>query len=290
MFQLNYNKVQSKKVSPILLTLSTCFYVLKSKFPVEQYVRWINNLLAIVNDFNLVIYTEASSFNYIAHIIDLNNPCIKVVFKPLTEFKMYKYRDQWINNHDRNKIALHEYVSWELNMLWNEKVFFVEDTIKRSYFNTLYYGWCDIGYFRNKPNNINTKELMHWPDYKKLLQQPFLSDIIHYARVQKDDQIYNDELTHIRQHYAEKLLEHPLDSFVRNYFAGGFFILKPNMINKYATMYEAKLQYYFNNKYTIKDDQTIITDIIATNTEIFYIHDILETQLDEWFAFQKILM
>jgi hypothetical protein len=67
-------------INPILLTLSTCFYVLKSKFPLTQYIKWITNFLSIVRNFNLVIYTEPKSYQYIHHLIDKNNTRIKIVF------------------------------------------------------------------------------------------------------------------------------------------------------------------------------------------------------------------
>lgn len=286
MFQIFQKR---EKLRTPMLTLSTCFYILKSKFPVEQYVKWISNFLSIVNKFNLVIYTEPKSYKYIMYLIDFGNPRIKIVFKFLDEFKSYKYKEQWINNHERSQLNLHQSVSWELNMLWNEKVFFVEETVKKGYFKTFYYGWCDIGYFRNSSNNIHTKYLDKWPNFITLLKQPFTSNVIHYARVQRDDNVYKNGLSHIRRHYKEKLLEHPSNDLLKNYFAGGFFILKRQNIHNYAHIYEEKLRYYFDNNYIIKDDQTLLVDIIANNENMFCVHDIFEAHFDEWFAFQKIL-
>lgn len=286
----NNNNNANNKSGPILLTLSTCFYVLKSKFPIQQYVKWINNFLSIVKNINLVIYTEPISYNYISHLINLDNPHIKVIIKLLTEFKLYKYHNQWVNNHKQSGLNLHENVSWELNMLWNEKVFFVEDTIKNEYFKTFYYGWCDIGYFRNNLDNIHTKYLHNWPNMVTLLKQPFTNNVIHYACVQKNNELYKNELLHIKKHYEENQLDQPSSDLLKNYFAGGFFILKHQMIQDYTKIYEEKLEYYFNNSYTIKDDQTILTDIIATNQNLFCIHNIFKSHFNEWFAFQKILL
>jgi hypothetical protein len=175
-------------------------------------------------------------------------------------------------------------------MLWNEKVFFVEDTIKNGYFKTFYYGWCDIGYFRNNHDNIHTQYLQNWPNMITLFKEPFTNNVIHYADVQPDHELYSNELLHIKRHYEENLLDHPSSNLLKNYFAGGFFILKHQLIHHYAKIYEKKLEYYFNNNYTIKDDQTLLVDLIATNKKMFCIHDIFQTHLNEWFAFQKILM
>ena len=51
-----------------LLTLSTCWYNLKSKFLPQQYLLWIDNFLSIVKNFNLVIYTDDKS---IADLMEL---------------------------------------------------------------------------------------------------------------------------------------------------------------------------------------------------------------------------
>jgi len=286
---LNRNKHTQKK-SVILLTLSTCFYVLKSKFNPQQYVKWFSNLLSIVRNFNLVIYTDMLSFNYIKDIINLNNTLIKIVFKPLEEFELYKYKDDWIRNHSNSNLLLHKNIDWKLNMLWNEKIFFVKDTINKGYFNTLYYGWCDIGYFRNNLNNVHTNYLQNWPNPINLLKFPFINNCIHYARVEKNNDIYNNEIEHIKEHYLNDFKTHPSSNLLLNTFAGGFFILQNTMIYLYAKMYEEKLKYYFDKNYTIKDDQTILLDIIATNQQLFEIHDNFSNYLNEWFMFQYILL
>ena len=36
-----------------LITFSTCFYVLKSKFSIETYLKWINNLLSVKLEFSI---------------------------------------------------------------------------------------------------------------------------------------------------------------------------------------------------------------------------------------------
>jgi hypothetical protein len=280
---------KQQKSSQILLTLSTCFYVLKSKFPPEKYVKWMSNLLSLVDNFNLVIYTDQRSFDYIKDILDIKHYHVRIVLKSLEDFNLYKYKNEWIRNHCDSNLRLHHHISWELNMLWNEKIFFVRDTINKGYFKTIYYGWCDIGYFRNYPNNIHTELLNNWPNPKKLLNMPFLSNYIHYTRVQKDNDIYINELESVNNHYLNNLPSHPCSDLSKNFFAGGFFILKSGMINIYSKLYEEKLKYYFEKKYIIKDDQTILLDIIATNSQLFYIHENFATNIDEWFMFQLVL-
>lgn len=44
----------------------------------------------------------------------------------------------------------------------------------------------------------------------------------------------------------------------------------------------------FANNYFIKDDQTIVNDLIFTNSNLFYIHN-ENTKYNNWFMFQRLL-
>ena len=50
-----------------------------------------------------------------------------------------------------------------------------------------------------------------------------------------------------------------------------------------------KIVYYFTNNFIIKDDQTIIMDIIFCNQQLFYIHTEANPYMDNWFMFQRLL-
>jgi len=284
------SKKNSNQLNNNLVTFSTCWYVLKSKFPIEMYLKWINNLLSIVNNFNLVIYTNLESSKYILKLIDKNNIKIKIIIKEIEEFNNYKHKDNWIKNHEKSDMILHKNTDWKLNMLWNEKVFFVNETITKRYFYSLYYGWCDIGYFRNRDNDFHTSFLNKWPNSSKLIKEPFKNVSIHYGCVQNNTTSYLNLLNEIKSHYSNKLCNAPTDKHSENCFAGGFFISLAEPIKYYTTLYEKKLLYYFKNNYFIKDDQTIIQDIIFTNPNLFYIHTENNSKYDNWFMFQRLLL
>jgi hypothetical protein len=284
--QIKTNRIIDNK----LLTLSTCWYVLKSKFNKDMYLSWIRNINSIVNNFNLVIYTNTESLTDIIQNIDVTNKKIKIIIKPIEEFYTYKYKEHWIKNNATSELELHKHIDWELNMLWNEKVFFVNETVKNRYFNTPYYGWCDIGYFRNRKDDLNTLYLQNWPNNLKLYENPFNDFYIHYGCVQNNTITYVKLSKDIKTHYVEHLKTPPTLQYEEICFAGGFFILKPQLINIYARLYEQKLLYYFLNNYIIKDDQSIIMDIIFTNPNIFYIHTENDRRFDNWFMFQRLLL
>jgi hypothetical protein len=272
-----------------LITFSTCWYILKSKFPIEQYLKWINNLLSIVHNFNLVIYTDENSYKTIQHLINPNNNKIKVIIKPIEDFYTYKYKEYWIKNHEKSNMELHKMIDWKLNMLWNEKVFFVNETIQRSYFKSLHYGWCDIGYFRNA-EQVKNHQFRRWPSPVTLLNDIFINHLIHYGCVQDSTEKYTNLSSDIITHYNLKLNAPPTNKYEEVCFAGGFFILKPYIIKHYLKLYNEKLVYYFTNNYFIKDDQSIIQDIIFTNPSLFYIHRERNKMVDNWFMFQRLLL
>lgn len=282
-----YISEESKKN---LITFSTSWYILRSKFDNRTYLQWITNLLSVVNNFYLVIYTDAESFKQLSPLTDFSNNKIKIVIKPFEDFYTYRYKDFWIKNHETSNLNLHVHTDWKLNMLWNEKVFLVNETIKNKYFNTLYYGWCDIGYFRNRKNDLHTIYLSTWPNNQKLLSIPFNNNSIHYGCVQNNTITYVKLSNNIKTHYTNKETSQPSIQFDEICFAGGFFILRPELIDIYTRLYDEKLMYYFMNNFIVKDDQMIIMDIIFMNPNLFYIHTEDDPRFDNWFMFQRLLL
>ena len=282
---------------PILITFSTCWYIVKSKFPINTYLEWISNLFSIVNNFNLVIYTDIDGFNSLKTLFQLDNYIkkkdqIKIIIKPMNEFYGYIYKANWIKNHNNSQLSLHKMVDWQLNMLWCEKIHFVNETIRNNYFTTKYYGWCDIGYFRNL-NADKLHKLKSWPSPLTLLFN--FPEKIHYGCVQDDQMKYNSLRDDIVKHYVNNVNNNnksisnfnpiPINKIEETCFAGGFFILTRPLAKIYGKMFDIKLQYYFRNNFIIKDDQQIIMDCIFTNPQLFCLHF-----SSNWFMFQEMLL
>jgi hypothetical protein len=271
----------------VFLTLSTCYYNIKSKFPPTKYLAWANNFLSIVNNFNLVIYTDKESFNILKQLFK-NNPVIaskigkkiKIIIKPLEDFVGYKYKDDWIKNHSSSGLDLHEKVDWTLIMLWCEKVHFVNETVTNKYFVTPFYGWCDIGYFREETTpNLNV--FTRWPNPSRLLS---LTKGIHYACVENNQENFRSLINDVQTSPVSKT------NLLKICFAGGFFIVRPKLIHAFSTIFDSKLQYYFDNKFAVKDDQTILLDCIANNPRLFSLHWEQDPRYNNWFMFQRLLL
>jgi hypothetical protein len=265
-----------------VITFSTCFYILKSKFDANQYCVWAENFIKIANNFNFVIYTDEYSSKFIN---TLGKPNIKIVLKPVEQFHNYKYKDYWTKNHAKNDL-LNKRVEWQVNMLWSEKVWFVNETVRNAYFDTDYYGYCDIGYFRNRPDDLHTNFLSKWPSEDKILQLDKTK--IHYGRVNNDNN-YMNAMYRMVNNKNERGLPSTRIPAAQVSFAGGFFLLHRDKIDWWAETYDARLKLYFENDYLVKDDQMVIIDCILSDIKNFALHEELG-RYDNWFMFQRLLL
>jgi hypothetical protein len=243
-------------------------------------------MLSNVHQYYLVIYTEESSLDILRPYEE--NPHIKIILKPYAEFHYYRYKDQWIKNHEQNTL-LNTQVDWRVNMLWSEKTCFVYETMQKQYFDTDFYGWCDIGYFRNRNSeyiDLDTSFLSNWPNNNKINNLD--KNKIVYACINNNDNYMN---------YIYKLINKknniglPINPIPPNQesIAGGFFILHKNMIFWWSKIYDDKLNLYLKNDYLVKDDQIILVDCILSNREYFSLFRENKIPYDNWFMFQRIL-
>jgi hypothetical protein len=247
----------------------------------------MNNFISIVNNFNLVIYTDEISIKY----INTNgNQKIKVVLKPLEDFYNYKYKSYWIENH-KNNISLNEKskfnADWQLNMLWSEKVWFVNETVTNKYFDTEFYGWCDIGYFRNRPNDLSTMHLSKWPIASTILTLDKTQ--IYYGCVDNNDNYLHRLYKLINTTNKMGLPTEPIPPDT-NTVAGGFFILHKDKVDWWAITYNLKLKLYLTNNCLVKDDQIILADCIFSQQNHFTLAREKNATYDNWFMFQRLLM
>lgn len=264
------------------ITFSSCFYIIKSKFDSKTYVEWMNNFISIVHHFHLVIYTDENSCKFID---TKNNPNIKIIIKPLDEFYNYQYKKYWIKNHQKN-ILLNDRSCWELNMLWSEKIWFVKETIEKKYFDTDLYGWCDIGYFRNRSDDTHTHNLLNWCNKNKL--SIIDKNKVYYACINNNNDYMNALINIINNKNDKGLPTQEIPPY-QNSIAGGFFIIHKDKMDWWAKIYNQKLLLYFENDYLVKDDQIILLDCIVNHMDQFTLFRENNALLDNWFMFQRIM-
>lgn len=267
----------------INITFSTCWYNFKAKFPNQVYLEWIDNMLTNVNNYYLVIYTDKEGKEMLKKY---ETEKIKIFIKEAEEFYNYKYKNYWISNHGQNPL-LNNKVDWKVNMLWSEKIHFVNETITNRYFDTEFYGWCDIGYFRNRINDLKKEQLVNWPSPNKIAKLD--KDKIYYALVNNDVNFVNSLFMYIQNKNVNGLPKQQIPPQQIS-IAGGFFILHKSKINWWKETYDERLQKYFVNNYLVKDDQLIIVDCIFSNLNNFSLHKEDNDAYDNWFLFQRLLL
>jgi hypothetical protein len=266
------------------VTFSTCWYVLKAKFDPTIYAKWMENMLSNVNTYNLVIYSDESSARVLKPY--LQNPRIKLILKPIESFYNYKYKDFWIENHKKNHL-LRERVDWQVNMLWAEKTAFVLETKNKQYFDTDYYGWCDIGYFRGEPTDLDRATLSQWPNPAKI--EKLDPSRIYYACV-NNDRNYIDKLFALVQNKTSAGL--PRFSIPENQvsIAGGFFVAHQSKVDWWKRTFDDKLALYFQYGYLVKDDQIIVVDCAFSDPSHFELCMENNPRYNNWFLFQRFLI
>ena len=260
-----------------ITTLVTAFYLVKSKFPPERYIGWMKNLLPHVTSFNLVVFCDSTTRPLLEAIAAAPNPRIRLVEKPMTDFYTYKYKANWIANQAVNTHL--SQISWELNMLWAEKINFVKSALEADYFpGTSHIGWCDIGYFRDGPPRAD------WPNCAAL--NP---DKIYYALV-NNNRAYVADLMRliINKNTATTLPTVPIPPNQIS-VAGGFFITAPPAVDWWHETFYSRLDTYFKHGALVKDDQIIVADCVFSQMNRFVLVKESEPGLDNWFLFRRYL-
>lgn len=266
-----------------MITLVSCWYEFNNKFNHNIYKKWIDNFLLNVNNFYLVVYTNKDSYLLLEKYASLKN--IKIIIQEVENFHNYKYKENWILNHEKNYL-LNTKISWEVTMLWNEKISFVKDALEKNYFKTEWFGWCDIGYFRCRNNDLSQDKLKIWPNIEKI--NNLNKDKIYYAKVQNNIELYNKYVKIISNKsdcgLPKQEIPHEQVSI-----AGGFFLIHRDNIDWYHNLHDMKINLYFNNNRLIKDDQIIVLNNIVENMSKFVL--VAEnSHYDNWFLFQRYLI
>ena len=307
----------------INITFSTCLYNLKNRHGADKHIEWMRGFIRIVNRFYLVIYTDKETYDFIVtevQKLDAETVSrIKVVIKPYTDFYNYKYVEYWKSNNNNPACKLYGVADWRLNMLWCEKVHFVNETIERRYFDTdtdtdtEYYGWCDIGYFRDtltKPASMMGTMRNTQTAYSKLIRErwpnPAKINALDKNRVYYGCNISPDLMNIALQHHsdhfgrsnidAESELPRTIYDKRAHFISGGFFITGREKMKWWAHTFQTTLEKYIAHNAVIQDDQQLIAHCIFTwMSGSGADNDLCITKVNEmspdklWFMFRDLL-
>lgn len=271
-----------------MITFVSCFYIVKSKFPLEKYEKWINYLLPNIKIFNLIIFCDKKTSVFLEKLLPKTQN-IKLIILEVENLYNYKYKTYWEINHNNNHCLNNNKhkTSWKLNMLWSEKISFVKNAYENKYFpETEWYGWMDIGYFRPKSSGIlSPKNIQLWPNKEKILS--LNTSKIYYGIVNNEAEM--DKIKKIILMKNNKgLPKNPISPYQIS-VSGGFFLIYKAQIKWWHDTYDDKLKLYFENAYLVKDDQMIIIDCIYNNFHKFELQR-TQSNLNRWFMFQRLLL
>ena len=260
------------------ITFTTCWYQLRSKFDTNVYKQWMAYFLENAN-FHLVIYTNKESLSLVE---PFQRDRVKIVLKEWEDFKGYRYKDQWIKNHEKNDLLNERSpwkTDWKLNLLWAEKVHFVQETT--TYIKTDWYAWCDIGYFREPL--LSPDQFRSWPNPAKVAQ--LQTEKIYYGLPgsMQTIQLFQQIIQHNSQGPYIPL---PPD---RVTVAGGFFLISSKKVDWWTETFSARLAEYFEKDRLVKDDQIIVIDCILNNIPHFMMVEEQDPTKNRWFVFQSFL-
>jgi len=262
------------------MLLVSCFYIIKSKFSVRQYIEWIQNFFRVTSsnpNITVVVFTDSSSIKILYD--QLGDYKVAIIPIEMNEFYMYKYKNFFINNQTRNELLAS--VDWRLIMLWCEKISFVKRASGLYPPEDNWVCWCDIGYFRNREKDLPLESLQGWGN----IPEWFSYEYIYYGLVSRN------QIDNLKRLCEKGEFQVPVNQIS---IAGGFFICGINKLYIWSNIFEDKLNKYIKKKYIVKDDQIIIADCIfspETNQYFRILVDspLTENKYDPWFPFQRIL-
>lgn len=219
------------------VTIITYYYLIKSKFPPAQYIKWINNFLKIQT--NMVIFTNKKTYDLLFCKIQRKNIIFKIL--EFEQFEVYKYNDYLKKDLKRDHEGKRH--SIELYSIWNNKCHFMELVIKENPFKTEWFFACDIGSFRD--SRIIDK-YQNWPKISKLnkLDKSKVHLLLIEPFTKKELELKKNEFYDFSKVFAR--------------IAGGFLIGKKEAILKWKKTFFKTLEEMIKINMFIGKDQNII--------------------------------
>jgi len=259
-----------------LSTIVTCYYNIKSKFPSSQYIEWMDKFLSLQR--NMIIFTDEQSESIIKNIRIKYKLGARthIIIKKLEDWETYKYYDYWKYCHsiDIEK----SYHTPELYMLWNEKTYFVKQSIETNPFKSYWFFWTDIGCIRN---NYMLNFVKNYPNPYKIIDLP--TDKIVLITINsftQNDYKLDNNIPIIFMNQNENTCCKSI-----NRIQGGFFGGHINSWQMWINLYDEYLNKFINNKIFAGKDQYVMSSIYINNIDKINLINAKNTYGDPWFYF-----
>jgi len=225
-----------KKICDV--TVVSAYYPIKSKYPIENYLTWMEVWREL--PCNLVFFTTpelVSTFTGL-RTLHTNTKIVGVPFSELVAFQRYT-SDFWLSECKKD----HEKHNAELYAIWYEKKEFVLKAIELDVFNTSKFVWCDAGICRSKT---------------------WIRGIQSFPR---SDLIVEGKFTVLRITDFEKY--HDFQDI--NCVGGGILCASKEIWTLYSKKYDTMLKEYIDAGKFVGKDQSIIASMIKKEPDFFHI-------------------
>lgn len=215
------------------LTIVSGYWQVKNKHDLK-YLNWFTNTLKINCPY--IFFGTNESIEVIKPYRG-SLPTYYIVCE-LEDFYTYKYKNRMITHPG-------DCPSVELNMIWNEKIFFIEKAARINPFNSEFFSWIDAGICTYRYTEPPSKP---FPDLNKLSLLP------------KDKFIFTSS---IRPFYEPALLN------TYYHHISGTYVLNINIIEKVVDLYKEYVEKLIKPD-GIYTDQVILTHIFNDYPKLFY--------------------
>ena len=226
-----------------IITCVSGFWPIKNKHG-AKFLHWFKTSLRVNCPY--IIFSSKAGIELIkTYRLDLPTHYIECTIE---EFYTYQYKAKMLIHPEHCP-------SVELNLIWHEKMFFLEKALLINPFQSEFFCWADAGLcvYREK-----APPLTPFPDVKKMLHLP----------LPKDKFIYSSSNPWRPSEVTSKNYYH--------YIAGSAYILHANIIPPFVALYKAYLQRIFNGptttlwKENLWTDQVLLTHMFKAYPHRFY--------------------
>jgi hypothetical protein len=169
-------------------TVVTAYFQIDSKFPSENYDRWMNNMLSTQEA--MVIFTSRGLISRMhtlrKHALDRTVVvCMDLDSVPLaTQYSSEFWQHQVRLNPERQR-----HRGYQLFWIWLSKSWFVSEAINGNWFGSSIYMWSDIGCYRLRKYR-NVKILRH----TELVPRHSILQMAHHTPNPPSDVLWNDKI------------------------------------------------------------------------------------------------
>ena len=250
----------------------TVIYNIKSKFDFSNHINWGKNLLKFIENYKLVIFTDKSTLDVLKNELNIDHPNISIIIKNLNELE-FQHDDIFLKNTD-SKYFPGVDISPDLIKVWINRHLLVKNLQKL--ICSSHYCYIDWGYIRED----NGSNIIF--DHSNISNEK-----IYIGLIQNNNNYLQNIINKIKDFDKENIEETLVNMLVT--VGGGFTLIPYNKVNYWYYIYKLYFNKFISENIDLKDDQTIIRQIVFDQKEKVNFNLITDYTIINWFPFINFL-